>query len=140
MRILVTGHRGNVGGPVARKLVELGYDVAGVGVGAILGVRRIRGCTGRCPGGGVGPQSSPDRPSPGLAVCPRYRGHQAKPRHGGPTRSRGDRDLARYRADPRRALVDCSAAEALLGWRPYYRWSGRGQGMFVPLTDGKPAL
>jgi UDP-glucose 4-epimerase len=50
------------------------------------------------------------------------------------------RDLARYRADPRRALVDCSAAEALLGWRPYYRWSGRGQGMFVPLTDGKPTL
>jgi UDP-glucose 4-epimerase len=29
MRILVTGHRGNVGGPVARQLVELGYDVAG---------------------------------------------------------------------------------------------------------------
>jgi UDP-glucose 4-epimerase len=50
------------------------------------------------------------------------------------------RGQARYRADPRRALVDCSAAEALLGWRPHYRWSGRGQGRFVPLTDGKPAL
>jgi nucleoside-diphosphate-sugar epimerase len=37
------------------------------------------------------------------------------------------RDLARYRADPWRALVDCSAAAALLGWRPYYRWSGRGR-------------
>jgi len=37
------------------------------------------------------------------------------------------RDTARYRADPWRALVDCSAAQAVLGWRPRYRWSGRGQ-------------
>jgi nucleoside-diphosphate-sugar epimerase len=29
MRILVTGHRGNVGVPVARHLADLGYDVAG---------------------------------------------------------------------------------------------------------------
>src|SRR5690242_15622414 len=29
MRILVTGHRGNVGVPVARQLAGLGYDVAG---------------------------------------------------------------------------------------------------------------
>lgn len=36
------------------------------------------------------------------------------------------RDPARYLADPWRALVDCSAAEAVLGWRPRYRWSGRG--------------
>jgi len=36
------------------------------------------------------------------------------------------RDPARYRADPWRALVDCSTAEAVLGWRPRYRWSGRG--------------
>jgi nucleoside-diphosphate-sugar epimerase len=35
------------------------------------------------------------------------------------------RDADRYRADPWRALVDCSAAEALLGWRPRYRWSLR---------------
>jgi nucleoside-diphosphate-sugar epimerase len=34
-------------------------------------------------------------------------------------------DLARYAADPRRALFDCSAAEALLGWRPQYSWPGR---------------
>jgi nucleoside-diphosphate-sugar epimerase len=33
------------------------------------------------------------------------------------------KDPARYRADPWRALVDCSAAEAILGWRPSYRWS-----------------
>lgn len=37
------------------------------------------------------------------------------------------RDTARYRADPWRALVDCPAAQAVLGWRPRYRWSGRGQ-------------
>lgn len=29
MRILVTGHRGNVGVPVARHLAGLGYDIAG---------------------------------------------------------------------------------------------------------------
>jgi nucleoside-diphosphate-sugar epimerase len=32
----------------------------------------------------------------------------------------------RYRADPHRALVDCSTAKTLLGWQPRYRWSGRG--------------
>jgi UDP-glucose 4-epimerase len=36
------------------------------------------------------------------------------------------RDLARFRADPWCALVDCSTAEAALGWRPRYRWSTRG--------------
>lgn len=35
-------------------------------------------------------------------------------------------DPARYRADPWRALVDCSAAEAVLGWRPSRSWSTRG--------------
>ena len=34
---------------------------------------------------------------------------------------------ARYQADPWRALVDCSVAESVLGWRPAHRWSGRGQ-------------
>jgi nucleoside-diphosphate-sugar epimerase len=29
MRILVTGHRGNVGVPVARHLADLGYDIVG---------------------------------------------------------------------------------------------------------------
>jgi UDP-glucose 4-epimerase len=37
------------------------------------------------------------------------------------------RQPGRYRADPHRALVDCSAARTLLGWQPRYRWSGRGQ-------------
>jgi UDP-glucose 4-epimerase len=37
------------------------------------------------------------------------------------------RNLAGYRADPRRALVDCSVAEVTLGWRPRYGWSGREQ-------------
>ena len=29
VRVLVTGHRGHVGGPVARHLADLGYEVAG---------------------------------------------------------------------------------------------------------------
>lgn len=35
-------------------------------------------------------------------------------------------DPERYRADPWRALVDCSVAADLLGWRPHFRWSGGG--------------
>ncbi|HWF51911.1 MAG TPA: SDR family oxidoreductase [Solirubrobacteraceae bacterium] len=31
----------------------------------------------------------------------------------------------RYAVEPGRALVDCSAAEAVLGWRPRHRWSDR---------------
>jgi UDP-glucose 4-epimerase len=38
------------------------------------------------------------------------------------------RDAAAYRRDPWRALVDCSAAERLLGWRPRCTWAGRGGG------------
>jgi UDP-glucose 4-epimerase len=34
------------------------------------------------------------------------------------------RGAARYETGPWRALVDCSVAENLLGWRPRYRWSG----------------
>jgi UDP-glucose 4-epimerase len=34
-------------------------------------------------------------------------------------------DPDRYRADPWRALADCSAAAATLGWQPACRWSGR---------------
>jgi UDP-glucose 4-epimerase len=37
------------------------------------------------------------------------------------------KDRARYQADPWRALVDCSAAETILGWRPAHRWSSRGR-------------
>jgi UDP-glucose 4-epimerase len=37
------------------------------------------------------------------------------------------KDRSRYRVDPWRALVDCSAAEAILGWRPTHRWSSRGR-------------
>ena len=36
-------------------------------------------------------------------------------------------DPARYRADPWRALVDCSAATAAFGWQPAHRWSTRAQ-------------
>ncbi len=35
------------------------------------------------------------------------------------------RDRARYEADPRLALIDCSAAETILGWPPRHRWSSR---------------
>ncbi len=34
---------------------------------------------------------------------------------------------ARYAADPWQALVDCSVARDVLGWRPAYTWSGRGR-------------
>jgi UDP-glucose 4-epimerase len=37
-------------------------------------------------------------------------------------------DLASYRHEPWRALIDCSAAARVLGWRPHYRWSNRGRG------------
>lgn len=30
---------------------------------------------------------------------------------------------ARYAADPRRALFDCSVAETILGWQPRHRWA-----------------
>ncbi|MDR2984378.1 MAG: NAD(P)-dependent oxidoreductase [Nocardiopsaceae bacterium] len=36
------------------------------------------------------------------------------------------KDPALYRAEPWRALFDCSTAAAALGWRPRYRWSTRG--------------
>jgi nucleoside-diphosphate-sugar epimerase len=36
------------------------------------------------------------------------------------------RERAPYARDPWRALVDCSAAARLLGWRPRYTWAGRG--------------
>ncbi|HUB40891.1 MAG TPA: NAD(P)-dependent oxidoreductase [Streptosporangiaceae bacterium] len=32
----------------------------------------------------------------------------------------------RYRAEPDRALVDCSTAKTVLGWQPRYRWPARG--------------
>jgi nucleoside-diphosphate-sugar epimerase len=35
-------------------------------------------------------------------------------------------DPAPYQLDPWRALVDCSAAARVLGWRPRYTWAGRG--------------
>jgi len=36
------------------------------------------------------------------------------------------RDRAPFERDPWRALVDCSAAARLLGWRPRCTWAGRG--------------
>lgn len=36
-------------------------------------------------------------------------------------------DPARYQASPWRALIDCSVAAAVLGWRPRYRWADRGR-------------
>ncbi len=37
------------------------------------------------------------------------------------------KDRARYQADPWRALVDCTVAETVLGWRPAHRWSSHGR-------------
>jgi UDP-glucose 4-epimerase len=37
------------------------------------------------------------------------------------------RDPGEYWADPWRALIDCSAAEVLLGWQPQHRWAERRQ-------------
>ena len=45
-------------------------------------------------------------------------------------------DPARYRADPQAALVACRTAAAALGWRPAYRWSGRG-GQADAATDAR---
>jgi nucleoside-diphosphate-sugar epimerase len=36
------------------------------------------------------------------------------------------RHAAAFASDPWRALVDCSAAARVLGWRPRYTWAGRG--------------
>ena len=36
-------------------------------------------------------------------------------------------DRGRYLSDPYAALLDCRAAETALGWKPTYRWSGRGK-------------
>ncbi|HEY6297217.1 MAG TPA: NAD(P)-dependent oxidoreductase [Streptosporangiaceae bacterium] len=36
-------------------------------------------------------------------------------------------DPGRYLADPCAALIDCRAAETVLGWKATYGWSGRGQ-------------
>lgn len=35
------------------------------------------------------------------------------------------RDPARFEQDPRRALMDCSAATRVLGWQPRYGWHAR---------------
>ncbi|MGD0554859.1 MAG: NAD(P)-dependent oxidoreductase [Streptosporangiaceae bacterium] len=36
-------------------------------------------------------------------------------------------DPARYERDPWASMIDCSAAERVLGWRPTRRWSNRGK-------------
>lgn len=36
------------------------------------------------------------------------------------------RDQSRFSTEPWRALVDCAAAERVLGWRPAYTWLDRG--------------
>jgi UDP-glucose 4-epimerase len=36
-------------------------------------------------------------------------------------------DAARFQHEPRRALLDSSAAARVLGWQPRYRWSSRGR-------------
>jgi UDP-glucose 4-epimerase len=43
-----------------------------------------------------------------------------------------------YLDDPRNALIDCSAAQTLLGWRPRYRWPTVA-GQRTPWPPGLPA-
>ena len=185
MRILVTGHRGNVGVPVARHLAGLGYDVAGfdrvdgkdlldpgevksaaAGCAAVVHLGALAHDTAGSPEqimainvlgtwhtllaaeaagaervicfssaqvfGTAEGERLPDyfplddahprraRRAYGLSKCLDMAARQ------GPDVT--VRDPARYRADPWRALVDCSTAGTVLGWRPRYRWSGRGPG------------
>ncbi len=197
MRILVTGHRGNVGVPVARQLADLGYDITGfdrVDGHDLLDPGQVKdaaaGCLSKCLAEDLcagftartGIATVALRPvwvwQPGqyrqieeqwraepeseyepyweygafvdvrdvataveLALKVSVTGHHrallcaADIAATGPSLDMAarlapdvtTRDTARYRADPWRALVDCPAAQAVLGWRPRYRWSGRGQ-------------
>jgi nucleoside-diphosphate-sugar epimerase len=102
MRILVTGHRGLVGGPVAGLLRDQGHDVVGFDLADredLLDPAAVRRAAEGCAATARSLELA-SRLAPGVPVT----------------------DPGRYRADPWRALVDCSAAEATLGWRPAHRW------------------
>jgi UDP-glucose 4-epimerase len=47
-------------------------------------------------------------------------------------------DPGRYRADPRAALIGCSAAAATLGWRAAYPWSRRGKNTAGAVSAADP--
>jgi UDP-glucose 4-epimerase len=47
-------------------------------------------------------------------------------------------DPGRYRTDPRAALIDCSAAAAVLGWRAAYQWARRGRGPAGAVSAADP--
>jgi nucleoside-diphosphate-sugar epimerase len=43
------------------------------------------------------------------------------------------RDSARFQREPRRSLIDHSAATRVLGWEPRYTWAGHGRGIDASL-------
>lgn len=161
MRILVTGHRGLVGVPVAGLLRDLGHQVTGFDLAdgqdlldAAAVRRAAEGCAAVVHLGALANDTggSPERimavnvldvrdvaTAVGPALIVPVEGHHrvvlcaADIAATAPSLELAGR-LApgvpvtgpdRYRADPWRALVDCSAAEAALGWRPAHRWSQR---------------
>jgi nucleoside-diphosphate-sugar epimerase len=197
MRILVTGHRGHVGAPVAAKLAGLGHDVVGFDRADgqdVLDLGQVRRAAAGCAAVvhlAALAHDTAGRPeqimavnvlgtwhtllaaeAAGLARVVHFSSAQvfgtaegerhpdyfpiddAHPRRAmrayGLSKCLAEdlcagftartsipsvslrpvwvTDLGRYRADPWRALVDCSAAETVLGWRPSYRWSDRGAG------------
>ena len=48
------------------------------------------------------------------------------------------RDPVRHRTAPWAALVDCSVAAAIIGWRPAYSWAGRRQSGEHGMVGSKP--
>lgn len=115
-RVLVTGHRGAVGGPVAAFLRRLGYDVAGfdraeeADVLDLAAVRRAAaGCAAIVHLAALAHDTAGTAPSLELAARLAPRVPVTNP--------------ARYQADPWAALVDCSAAATTLGWHAGRRWS-----------------
>ena len=108
-------------GPAARA-AEL------IAVGAVLGVRRVRGRPRRRRCRPPGTDGSAGRAPPGAAVRGRHRRNRRRPSAWPPGSPPAVpvADPGRYGADPWAALIDCSAAATALGWQAAHRWSQHG--------------